>query len=985
VFAALLSAATLTAASVQTLDKVSSRPATFEGGAAYSADGGGHTGVAGDSAADFTSAGVGHVLVPDASFMDAAGAADEVSVAFWAKAYQVADSSGFWVNSPASGGGRGIQAHIPWSNNHIYFDTAGCCGGNTRIESDIANFANYSGDPSWFSDWHLYVFSKKADDKQIWIDGTLFLEGTGASPLQSDFTTLFIGSDGNGNGVYHGLIDDFAVYSTQLLEGDIQALASGTLPTALDPALGLLAYWDFNDPPSEGQILSVSPQDGTASAAPNLIQVVHLDGAVAWSAATVSLSVDGNVVTPSVVTAAGRTTVTFVPASLFAVGSAHTAVLTYPTAGQPKTLSWSFVVGPYTRDSVAARIGQMTWGSAYTASAGGHTGQPGDYAVDFGPNGSGPVVVSDASFMNVGAAADTLTVAFWAKKYDTAAGSAFWALSPSSNNGQRGYQAHVPWNDNNVYFDSAGCCNGGQRLSGSITTFGDYSGDVSWWNDWHYYVFSKGGVSKQVWIDGKLFLDGSNASPLPTDFTSLMIGSDFAGGGLFHAVVDDFAVFSTQLTEEQVVALASGGKASDLSTDAGLVAYWDFNDIPAEGLFLSVSPTPGGTNAAPDLIKVVHQNGTAAWDLGKVSLKVDGVVAPGASVVQVDDKVTVSLVPTPLFAPRSAHNAELIYPGPGNTLLSKAWSFTVATYSKDALHQYVGTFEGAAVYTADAGGHSGAPGDYGVDLGPAQNGQSVHIKDASFLNEALANDEFAVSVWEKLYSIHDSSLIWVNSPGSGGGSRGINAHAPWGDNNIYYDTAGCCGGDTRISSGISSFPPYQEVGDVSWWTSWHHLVFQKKADVKEIWIDGQLFLSGSGSKVMLADVTDAFIGSDAADGVRVQGVVDDVAFFKTALAESDIQQIASGVAPTSLDASLGLLAFWDFNDAGGVRRLQITGIVRNNNDVVISWANGTGPFTVEFKASLSDANWTPVAQSAGNSATVAIQGNTGFFRVTSGN
>jgi hypothetical protein len=42
-----------------------------------------------------------------------------------------------WVDS---GGGRQIMAHVPWSNDNIYYDVGGCCAGNTRV--------NYTTSPS---------------------------------------------------------------------------------------------------------------------------------------------------------------------------------------------------------------------------------------------------------------------------------------------------------------------------------------------------------------------------------------------------------------------------------------------------------------------------------------------------------------------------------------------------------------------------------------------------------------------------------------------------------------------------------------------------------------------------------------------------------------------------------------------------------------------------------------------------------------------
>ena len=57
------------------------------------------------------------------------------------------------------------------------------------------------------------------------------------------------------------------------------------------------------------------------------------------------------------------------------------------------------IPGLETKDKVQARVGVFRNGSGFTAPGGGHTGQAGDYAVDF-RTGSGPVVVEDGGFLN---------------------------------------------------------------------------------------------------------------------------------------------------------------------------------------------------------------------------------------------------------------------------------------------------------------------------------------------------------------------------------------------------------------------------------------------------------------------------------------------------------------------------------------------------------------------------------------------------------
>jgi hypothetical protein len=50
--------------------------------------------------------------------------------------------------------------------------------------------------------------------------------------------------------------------------------------------------------------------------------------------------------------------------------------------------------------------------------------------------------------------------------------------------------------------------------------------------------------------------------------------------------------------------------------------------------------------------------------------------------------------------------------------------------------------------------------------------------------------------------------------------------------------------------------------------------------------------------------------------------------------------------------------------------------------LVLTWAGGAPPYTIEMKTRLSDASWTPVLSTNVTSATVVIQDESGFFRVS---
>lgn len=205
-------------------------------GAAYTGDGGGFSGLPGDRAMNFGTAGTNATVhVPGGAFLEPAVDSQAISFAFWQyrdPSTPLGNESSFWAVSPTASGNRGAQAHVPWSNTDVYFDHAGCCGAETRISRDAAADATHG--------WHHYAFVLGADNtKEIWIDGNMFHSGGGSGGTSTStasllpFSELYISSERGSFNAYRGLIDDFAVTDTKLRRYQIEALAGGTSPADL--------------------------------------------------------------------------------------------------------------------------------------------------------------------------------------------------------------------------------------------------------------------------------------------------------------------------------------------------------------------------------------------------------------------------------------------------------------------------------------------------------------------------------------------------------------------------------------------------------------------------------------------------------------------------------------------------------------------------------------------------------------------------------
>ncbi|RYD29562.1 MAG: hypothetical protein EOP86_21505, partial [Verrucomicrobiaceae bacterium] len=206
--------------------------------AVFSADAQGRTGKAGDRSMVFNGNGVVEFDARGGVF-DAMAAEDSFTVALWVygAATQPRDGYLFYASTGLNGtGDRALDAHLPWSDSVIYFDTAGCCDpALTRISI---------GEPDaskWRGRWNHYAFLKNGDTKQIWQNGLLLHEGTNTG-AQTVFRSLFLGASGSAGGTgYAGRVDDFAIWKGALGGREIAALATGAAPPdvrRLTPLIG---------------------------------------------------------------------------------------------------------------------------------------------------------------------------------------------------------------------------------------------------------------------------------------------------------------------------------------------------------------------------------------------------------------------------------------------------------------------------------------------------------------------------------------------------------------------------------------------------------------------------------------------------------------------------------------------------------------------------------------------------------------------------
>ena len=214
-------------------------PGTFAGVAGRTAAGGGVSSTLGDYALDVRALGNtanGAMLVNSNPFLtglNATTGGQAISLSYWQFLDSTPNSTAFWGNSPsivvAPGTGRGLNAHSPWGDGNLYFDTAGCCDPSNRI-------FNFLG--ATLGQWQHISLVYNNGTREAYLNDTLIASGTGGVPLPTDFDGFFVGNDFRVSTLgMDAKLDNFTIWNGALTPQEISALS--VRPTVPEPALGI--------------------------------------------------------------------------------------------------------------------------------------------------------------------------------------------------------------------------------------------------------------------------------------------------------------------------------------------------------------------------------------------------------------------------------------------------------------------------------------------------------------------------------------------------------------------------------------------------------------------------------------------------------------------------------------------------------------------------------------------------------------------------
>ncbi|HWB04988.1 MAG TPA: LamG-like jellyroll fold domain-containing protein [Verrucomicrobiales bacterium] len=196
-------------------------------GLTRSASGQGVSDIAGDYSLMMPGVGAGTMMdATTPAFLSALNTltgTQSMSITYWQNLNAISNSTAFWGQSVSASGGRGLNAHSPWSDGNIYYDTAGCCtAGVHRLSGPLG---------AAIGQWELITFVYDNGNKSIYRGTTLINSGAGFLPLTTDHTSFYVGNESftqqlNPNARF----DNFTLWNGALTPAEIAVLAVKPVP-----------------------------------------------------------------------------------------------------------------------------------------------------------------------------------------------------------------------------------------------------------------------------------------------------------------------------------------------------------------------------------------------------------------------------------------------------------------------------------------------------------------------------------------------------------------------------------------------------------------------------------------------------------------------------------------------------------------------------------------------------------------------------------
>lgn len=167
-----------------------------------------------------------------------------ITVSFWQygePAFQPQEQSVFEAFDPF--GRRVLNVHLPWGDTLIYWDAGtNSQGSYDRLIKKANGPAEYEGQ------WNHWVFTKNVQTTQmkIYLNGRQWASANSKRRTIGNIASFKLGSMGDGNRSYDGMLDEFAIWDTELPATFISSMWRTGVGAYQQYRDNLILYYDFD-------------------------------------------------------------------------------------------------------------------------------------------------------------------------------------------------------------------------------------------------------------------------------------------------------------------------------------------------------------------------------------------------------------------------------------------------------------------------------------------------------------------------------------------------------------------------------------------------------------------------------------------------------------------------------------------------------------------------------------------------------------------
>ncbi len=425
-------------------------------------------------------------------------------------------------------------------------------------------------------------------------------------------------------------------------------------------------------------------------------------------------------------------------------------------------------------------------------------------------------------------------------------------------------------------------------------------------NTWTHLAATYDGTTTRLYVNGAQVASQAQTGAIATSTNPLQIGGDSFYGQFFQGTIDEVRIYNVALTAAQI--------QTDMNTP-----------LPADA-----QPPSAPTNlvATPVSVSRIDLNWTASTDnVGVASYLVEREEPGAANFVQIGTTNTVAYSDFGLSANSSYSYRVRAMDTSGNLSGYSGVAVAATPSAPGSLVAAYGFNEGSGTTATDESG----TGNAGLVIGPTW---TTSGKYGGALEFNGSNDWVLINDSESLHLTNAMTLeAWVDpftlpSSPCEPSSTCYWMDVVYKDSDRYYMEASSSVNQAPEVGGIFADGKHIVIAPAPLATNaWTHLAVTYDGAMLKLYVNGVLVTNTPVTSLITTSTNPLFIGGDQTMGQYFHGRIDEVRVYNRALSAAEVQA--------------------DMNTpVGSMASFQVTSIIRQGNDMLVTWTTVGGKTNV---------------------------------------